>query len=448
MAFLHTHSHEGAKSELDFFTLPPTQTSIESSSWIEYKPVTSLTDHAPIEFVISGHGDEYLDLARTLIHLKVQIVDGNGKNLSKDALVTPVNNFLHSMFTQVDVALNQKAVSPSTSGYNYRAYIETLLNYGNDAKKSHLTCGLWYPDDSNFMDEELKAAEDEDKNKYIACLNTAARKRRTFIEESKTLDLLGHLHCDIFNQEQLIPSGIEVRVRLVRAKDKFCLLDFGDGESKIQIKEVALRVHRCKISPSVLLAHTSALSKGTAKYPLTRVEIKAFTLHTGVTGECLDNVILGQLPKRIILGLVENQAYNGHPKKNPFNFYHHNLSFLSLYIDGTQVPSKPLQPEYPHTYIEAYHTLFSGSGIVFANEGNDISREDYPFGYCLYAFDLSQDHSAHNNNHWNLVKQGSVRIEMKFSQALATSLNCILYAEYDNVMEIDSSRQVMIDYTT
>ena len=28
------------------------------------------------------------------------------------------------------------------------------------------------------------------------------------------------------------------------------------------------------------------------------------------------------------------------------------------------------------------------------------------------------------------------------------ALNCILYGEYDNILEIDSSRQVMIDYST
>src|SRR5436190_7803304 len=42
MSFLHTHSHECVKSELELFSLPPTQTSIESSQWIHYKPVTSL----------------------------------------------------------------------------------------------------------------------------------------------------------------------------------------------------------------------------------------------------------------------------------------------------------------------------------------------------------------------------------------------------------------------
>jgi len=41
------------------------------------------------------------------------------------------------------------------------------------------------------------------------------------------------------------------------------------------------------------------LSK-TAKYPLTKVEVKTFTIYAGLVGE-LDNVILGQLPKQIIV---------------------------------------------------------------------------------------------------------------------------------------------------
>ncbi|KAL6265899.1 hypothetical protein P5V15_002737 [Pogonomyrmex californicus] len=35
---------------------------IENSQWIYYKPVISLTDDVPIEFVVPGHGEDYLDL--------------------------------------------------------------------------------------------------------------------------------------------------------------------------------------------------------------------------------------------------------------------------------------------------------------------------------------------------------------------------------------------------
>jgi len=73
--------------------------------------------------------------------------------------------------------------------------------------------------------------------------------------------------------------------------------------SKIRILDASLIVRRAKISPGVLLAHAQMLSKTTAKYPLTRVEVKTYTIHAGLVRESLDNVILGQLPKQIIVGL-------------------------------------------------------------------------------------------------------------------------------------------------
>ena len=105
-------------------------------------------------------------------------------------------------------------------------------------------------------------------------------------------------------------NGVEVRVRLVRFRDSFCLMD-PIGLYSLHIEEANLLVRHVKISPSVLLAHGQSLSKTTAKYPLTRVEVKAITIHSGIHGETLDNIILGQLPKRIIIGFVKNKAFNG-----------------------------------------------------------------------------------------------------------------------------------------
>ena len=39
-----------------------------------------------------------------------------------------MNNFLHSMFKQVDVFLKEKQVTQATGTYAYRAYLETLLD--------------------------------------------------------------------------------------------------------------------------------------------------------------------------------------------------------------------------------------------------------------------------------------------------------------------------------
>lgn len=442
MAFLHAHSCECLKSELELFSLPPTQTTIEGSNWVYYKPISSLTDDSPIEFVIPGQGDEYIDLAHTMLSLKVQIkaIESEGSTSTTPIVTTPsigpVNNLLHSMFNQVDVYLNQKLVSPPNNAYAYRAYIETLLNYDPAAKSSHLTTVLWNEDTPGEMDNTSG-----DTNKGL-------KLRKNSLNVGKTLDMLGHLHCDVFNQERFLLNGVEMRLRLVRTTDAFCLMDPNNGNHRITIVEASLLVRRAKISPSVLLTHSRALAKSTAKYPLTRVEVKAISMHAGVHGETIDNVVLGQLPKRIIVGFVDNKAFNGNRKLNPFNFQHYKMNYLSLYVDGAQIPSKPLQPDFTKNslYVDAYQTLFCGTGIHFLNEGNSISREKYPNGYCLFAFDLTPDLSANSSSHWNLIKHGSVRIEVRFEEALASTVNCIIYAEYDNVLEIDASRQVIVDY--
>ena len=236
------------------------------------------------------------------------------------------------------------------------------MNYGPAAKNSYLTSVLWYNDSAGKMEDGKDA-------------NIGLVQRRKFLSATKS-SLTSHLHCDVFNQEKLLINGVEVRVRLVRSRDSFGLMD-PTGCYSVHIDEANLLVRRLKISQGVLLAHAQSLSKTTTKYPLTRVEVKAVTMHTGIHGETLDNIILDQLPKRIIIGFVNNKAFNGDRALNSFNFEHFNINFLCLYVDGVQVPSKPLQPNFggSNLYIDAYHTLFSGTGVHFLNEGNEISRE-------------------------------------------------------------------------
>ena len=96
-------SSECIKSELDLFSLPPTETSIESSQWIYYKPVTSLADDSPIEFVI--HGKDYLDLTHIMLSLRIRVESERGERTSvapdSGAKVGSVNHLLHSMFNQI-----------------------------------------------------------------------------------------------------------------------------------------------------------------------------------------------------------------------------------------------------------------------------------------------------------------------------------------------------------
>jgi hypothetical protein len=44
-------------------------------------------------------------------------------------------------------------------------------------------------------------------------------------------------------------------------------------------------------------------------------------------------------------------------------------------------------------------------------------------------------------SHKELIKRGNLRVEMHFAEALTATINVVMYAEFDNVIEIDRNRQ-------
>ena len=120
---------------------------------MEYHPISSLANRAPIDFDIPGSGEQYIDTNNIQLYVRAKIIrPGVGNNLAEDSTVAPVNLLLHSLFSQVDVSLNGTLISNSTNIYPYGAMLETLLSYGSDAKTSQLTSEMYYKDDAGRMD--------------------------------------------------------------------------------------------------------------------------------------------------------------------------------------------------------------------------------------------------------------------------------------------------------
>ena len=114
MAFVHEQSCECRKSELDLFSVPPTQTSMKQGSWIEYHPLTTVADGSPIELDVGASGEDYIDFANTMLYVKAKITRASGTNLAVDSPIGPSNLFLHSLFSQVDVSTAFSSLPPQT----------------------------------------------------------------------------------------------------------------------------------------------------------------------------------------------------------------------------------------------------------------------------------------------------------------------------------------------
>lgn len=442
MAYINKATELNAKSELDLFSTIPIQTAIESGALHTYRPITSISNNGPIEFVVSGScAEEYIDLARVYIHVQAKItvppqpIAAGAVAPPPVPVIGPVNNWLHSMFSQVDVCLNQKCVTPPSNCYPYRAYLQNLLNYSSISKNSHLTSALFYEDTPDHMEETT--AENE-----------GFTKRRAHTIDNKVVDLYGPLHCDLFNVDKLLLSGVEMSIKLQRSKDAFHLMGEDNSRATFEIIEAELHVRKVRLNSTFVLAHNRVLEVATAKYPITRVDVKSITIPAGSQTKTIDNLYLGALPQRCIIGFVDTAAFNSQITSNPFNFKHYNITQFSTFFDSVSIPSKPFVCDFPNKqYIRAYNSLFEGCNINYADFGNSISREAYAGGYTLMAVDLTPDLSA-SEPHNSVPKTGSLRIEVRFNEALAQSVTAVIFSEFASTIEIDKNRNVVTDYSS
>ena len=121
---------------------------------------------------------------------------------------------------------------------------------------------------------------------------------------------------------------------------------------------------------------------------------KVYSIPQGAMSHTHENMFLGTLPKLLILWCFDNDAYNGEYSKNPFNAKNNAINSLVIYVDGREVPTKPLQPNFDTgSYIRTYVNLFSATGKQAHDEENELSRDDFGKGYT-FGFDLTTDGST------------------------------------------------------
>ncbi|KAE8751382.1 hypothetical protein FOCC_FOCC001955, partial [Frankliniella occidentalis] len=307
-------AHECVLSQLDLFSSPLHNGSVKNGYDVVYDSSESTTENKGVIRinVPPAIGDDYTDLKSTRLYIQAQIPQDPtpaGANAPPTPEVGPINNWAHSLFSQIDLILNGKRVTSPDYMYPWRAYMETLLNYGAEAKNSHLTKRLFYKDTARCFNKRTAA-------------NAGYLKRATAVAEGKVVDLVTNLHLDMFSQERYLLNGVEMGLRLHRAKDEFHLMGPENSKAECKILRAALIVRKVKINPSILIAHSKVLATTPAKYPLKRVEMKSFTINAGLKSKIIDSAIQGTMAKRVVLGVVSNSAFNGSFPENPLEFIH------------------------------------------------------------------------------------------------------------------------------
>lgn len=431
------------KSELDLFELPPIQTSVTSVDTVVYNPTTSLDNSSSIEFVIPGNGDTYKNLGSIYLRLLVELKTNEGafktetENEDKLKKIGVANNLLHSLFRQCTVSLNNVQVE-QCNDYHYKAFFQTLLNYGCDSVKTHLSTTGWVLDEQNL--DSLLPTENPKHGERNAWFQTSSGFNRK-------MELYGKLHVDFFNINKFLLNNVDLKLTLNREKSEFYMMERPENSSYINILEANLFIEHVHINPALLLVHNKMLEKTSAKYPFKRVAVRQYTLNAGTSSLSIDNVVLGRKPNMLLFSMLSNKRFVAARNLNPFYLEMFNLEQFVLYVDGKQVPSKPLvikhSTEGDNISARAYNALFSQTGIRHFDKGHQITKQLFDSCYFMLAFDLTPD-ASYSSVCMNPITQCSIRIEGNFKTNLTEAVTCLIICEYDSMVEIDKLRNVAL----
>lgn len=418
-------------NELSLFNVPPNQVAIEKIYHSENRPLANFTDSNTIEFAISGQGSEYLDLKRSRLYVRAKIVKADGSALTDDDTTSIINLPLQTMWSQIDVYMNNQLVSLNTSHYPWKAYLKTMLSSGRDEQDSQLQSQLFFKDSYALDDMDPKSGG-----------NPGLLRRRGYTKKSREFELEGPLCEDVFQLDKYLIQGVDLYIKLYRASESFVLTSKETGPSyKLQILDIVFKACKIKVDAGIIVNHVKEIEKTPVKYYLPRTEIKKNTIAEKSSGFVWDNMFPVR-PSVLVIGLISQKSENGSYDSNPLNFKHYSATEVGLYVNGESLPARPLKLDFgdDRKYTAAYLNLFEACGKINKDCGLVITREDFQLGYALYVFSL--DANCLDQDYINLVKHGNVRLEIKFATPLPETVTCIAYAQYSSLLEVDASRRV------
>ena len=283
-------------SNLALFEKPLVESAVDSIDWVHFAPDVIPKKDSPLSFDIPSNATIYTDLRKTLMQVKVRVTHKDGSDLTEDDRVALVNLGLSSLFSQMDVSLNQKLITTSVgSNHPYKAYINVLLNSTDDECSSRLQRELFYKDTSGAMEET--GLNGGNLGHYNRMLHT---------NQSQILTLEGGIRVDICQQDRLIVNGVAIRIKMIQKENCFRLTADGNKEYKLHIEDAVLKVCRVKVKPEVLIAQNEILKTQPALYPFWRSDIKTYSISKGNYDWCVEDVYRGSVPNVIVFGALQH----------------------------------------------------------------------------------------------------------------------------------------------
>jgi hypothetical protein len=427
------------------FSLPPSSVDTKSIDYVKYRTVSDpSTYNTSLIFDIANNGSSYISLEKSSLIIKGRMKRNSGQdNLDPDPIpytpeaihtnsrVGPVNSFFSSLFSCIELTVgNQETCTQVSSNYSYRSYIDLLFSSKSANELLSLESELFCNDNVDGLPS---------KDPFLKT-NSGLLWRGEQTSGSKLLVMKGSIYCDLCQQKRLILNGVPLNFTMRRSKDEFCLMsDITNADFTFVIQEAVLEIAHVKPSSELLVGHSLALQKSAAKYPFFRSYFRTFSIPSGSFQFQTENLFQNRVPVSMVVFLLSSQQYQGSYKHNPYLIHNNGLQSISFLIDSKVMYGEPLKMDFSSgnsDYVDAYKKLFTET-----NNYPDISKSDFPLGFCIYAFKMTN----YPVDTLPLDRKGHTRLELIFTAATVNTLTVAVYAKLPGLMLIDAARNVSLE---
>lgn len=419
--------------QLELFRQKPVQACIVGQVVEKLKPLAALPSKPDvIEFASPGRPLHYLDInniaLRVVVHMRIK---SSGENLHNDEdKYSVVDSTLHSLFSQCEVFLSETPVTKSPHLYGYKCLFDLYTTAGEDARKGPLST--------------IPLIPDEPANAVSG--NKSFEARSKLFRKSARVELLGKLRADVCHMQGglYIVDNVPLRVRLTVQKQEFFLWsNTTTPDVELVFDDAELWIPYFVGNPELGMGIEATLQEQPATYHFKGAQLKTFIQTPNNVDINIPVAFNGRLPSTILFAMVKASDFNGLTPHNSYNFPHYDIQELSFFCNGVERRFL-MNMSNELCCSTVLRSLYKDLGHDIEEiGGHAFTAEMMKHGRFACAVDLTIDHTGRGPSQ-NLDLHGTVRIQGRLASPQNYSICIILYALYDSVLEINSSRDVTL----
>ena len=437
-----TGRDELISSEFDVYSNPIYEKGYAGYEDVEVRPTATASSSGPFHFFFPRDPYKLTQAQSLKVKGKMRIrkiTNGTLSDISADENVSTINDPFKSLFSSISTKINGVEISDvANKWYPYKSYFEDHLSYSSPTKAKVLKSKGYIADTAEHFDDVATSTQKPSNSK-----NKGYSERAKWFEKSKWKYFNTNIHADITTLRKNLPRNIQLEIQLDRTPDSFVLLTPNDVKNYvIEIEDLRMSVRRFIPSATVNELYESGQKK---KYPLDRSLIKTFTIASGTNDLSVYSAIKGdQIPDQMIVVMVEEEAYRGTNKLNPFNFKHHKLKEASAVVNGSHIPANKIKMDVDKfDTADIFDTLLENAGVSNDDREFGITEHDFLNGSFFLIWDFSPDKC--NRFHRHDLGIGNLDINIKLAEETSKTMKILVYSTYSHDMIIDKDANIVIE---